>query len=137
MRRVFLSRAEIPGLVRGAVTGEPVALRRILGARRGGRYGAMLALAATLLAVPFQALAPLALVHAGLSVAGHLAARPARIGPRQYQRMVTWTLAPTLLLAAPFRLVGGGEIAALLALAVAHGLLWRGLRGGLDDVQSL
>lgn len=131
MRRVFLTRAEVPGLLWGALTGDATSLRRILGARRGGRYGAVLAALATLLAIPPAALAAPVLVHLGLSVAGHFATRPPAVGPRQYQRLVMWTLAGPLLLAAPLRLLEVGVLPAILALALGHGLLWNGLRRGI------
>lgn len=131
MRRVFLTRAEVPGLLRGVLTGDATALRRILGARRGGRYGASLAALATLAAVPPAALATLVVAHLGLSLAGHFAVRAADLGPRQYQRLVMWALAVPLLVSAPLRLLGLGVLPAILAIAVGHGLLWSGLRRGI------
>jgi len=136
-RRVFVARAEVPRLLRGVVAGDGVALRRILGARRGGRYGALLALAATLLAVPLGSLAVPLACHALLSVAGHFVGRAPRLAPWQYQRVSLWALALPLLCAAPFRWLGAGwlgagDLPAVVAVGVAHGLLWRGLRRGLD-----
>ena len=136
MRRVFLTRAEVPGLLRGVLTGDATALRRILGARRGGRYGASLAALAAVAAVPPAALVALVVAHLGLSVAGHFAVRAADLGPRQYQRLVMWALAVPLLGSAPLRLVelgGLGLLPAILAIAVGHGLLWSGLRRGIDQ----
>lgn len=131
MRRVFLTRAEVPGLLRGVLTGDATALRRILGARRGGRYGASLAALAAVAAVPPGALLALVVAHLGLSFAGHFAARTADLGPRQYQRLVMWALAAPLLVSTPLRLLGLGALPAIVAIAVGHGLLWSGLRRGI------
>ena len=136
MRRVFLHRGEIPGLLRGALSGDARCYRRILGARRAGRYGALLAGSAAVLAIAPADAAVLVLVHLGLSLAGHFAARSAGLGPRQYQRVVLWTLAIPLAAAAPLRLAGAGWLPPLLAVAVAHGLLWSGLRRGLGPVSE-
>ncbi len=131
-RRVFVSRAEVPGLLRGVLAGDGVALRRILGARRGGRYGILLAFAAALLAIPADTLVAPLVWHAVLSLAGYFVGRAPRLGPWEYQRVALWALALPLLAAAPLRWFGAGTLAALLAVTVAHGLLWRGLRRGLD-----
>lgn len=136
-RRVFLSGAEVPGLLRGVLAGDATCFRRILGARRGGRYGALLAGVALLLAVSPADLAVPLIVHAGLSLAGHFAGRSGsepRLGARQYQRVVLWALAIPLALSAPFRLVSAGAVPAILAIAVGHGLLWSGLRRGLGPL---
>ena len=47
-RRVFLAPNEVPGLMLGALLGESVAFRRILGARRAGRIGLALVASAYL-----------------------------------------------------------------------------------------
>lgn len=137
MRRVFLSRDEVPGLLRGVLRGDATSLRRILGARRGGRYGAMLAAAATLVAVPPAAIAPAVVAHVALSLAGHFATRPPAVGPRQYQRLVMWALALPLLGSAVLRPFDLGALPAILGLAVGHGLLWSGLRRGLGTEREV
>ena len=134
-RRVFVARAEVPGLLRGVLAGDGVALRRVLGARRGGRYGVLLALAGALLAIPVEALAVPLACHAVLSLAGHFVGRAPRLGPWEYQRVALWALALPLFAAAPLRWLGVGGLAVVLAVGVAHGLLWRGLRRGLDAAE--
>jgi hypothetical protein len=132
MRRVFLSRGEVPDLLRGVLIGDATSLRRILGARRGGRYGAVLAAIAALAAIPLPTFPGVLLAHVVLSVAGRFAAGPGcGLGPRQYQRLVMWAIALPLLAAAPLRLLEPGALVPIAALAVGHGLLWSGLRRGL------
>ena len=73
-RRVFISAGEVPHLLTGAVLGRPVALRRLLGARRAGRYGLAATLICALAALPADLL-PLALItHVAASALGMLLA---------------------------------------------------------------
>jgi len=139
MRRVFLQRGEIAGLLRGALLGHATSLRRILGARRAGRIGSTLALGAAALAIPPADLAWPLLAHLVLSILGPRYATPsAGIGARQYQRIALWALAATLALSLPHRLmlqlgVGleGGAVP-VLAVLCAHLALWNGLREDLS-----
>lgn len=130
-RRVYLEWREVPGLYAGALRGEPVALRRILGARKGGRIGFALGGLALLAACPPDALAPLAALHValGLSV-GALTRGATGLGAREALRLSLWPAAPLLLLAAAFRPLGS-VAPALAALSCGQLLLWRGLRRGL------
>jgi hypothetical protein len=134
-RRVFISAGEVPHLLAGAVLGRSVALRRLLGARRAGRYGLGAALICAVAALPSELL-PLALIaHLAASAIGMLLANSeADLRVMEYQRLSLWVLAPVLAGLALLRLLG--EAAALTsctAVGFAHLLLWRGLRGGLDD----
>ncbi len=131
-RRVYLEWRELPGLYAGALRGEPVALRRILGARKGGRIGLALGLATLLAAAPLDALGWLVGLHVALGLAVAAVTRAATgLGPRQALRLSLWPAAPLLLLALPFRPLATAA-PAFVAVAVGQLLLWRGLRRGLD-----
>ena len=106
-RRVFIELWEVPALVRGAVTADAVSLRRILGARRGGRWGIAAALAALIPSWLAGAIAIELAAHAAFSISGWYIQR-SELGPKQYQRVCLWIVAPALLLTAP------------LTLALAH-----------------
>jgi hypothetical protein len=127
-RRTFLDARELPRLAWGAFAGRDVALRRILGARRGGRYGAALGVLALLLAVPAGELWLVLAVHGALT----LATRPwlRLLDWRQQQRLLPWVAAPLLGVAALGRALGAPALPlALLALTVAHAMLAMHLRG--------
>jgi len=129
MRRVFLTREELPALLRGTLSGEPVALRRVLGARRSGRVGLLLALPAAALALPLHAWPAGLAVHLLLSIVGTWGIRrPLRLRLLEYQRVALWTIALPLWIAAPLRWLDFGQLPALIALTLGHALLWRGLR---------
>jgi hypothetical protein len=119
-RRFFVVTAEFPGLLFGVLRGEPVALRRIIGARGTGRWGIALSLVALVGAAPAQAFGALLGVHAALSVAGWLAvgARNA-LTLRQHQRLLLWAC-PLLLLGAALLRGLGSAWPALAAIALAH-----------------
>lgn len=124
-RRVFLENREIPRLVRGTALGDPVACRRVLGARRGGRVGFMLALAGLALAAPsLRAAAIAAIVHVGLGLLVGLRARR-RTGQRtrEVQRLALWTVLTPLGVAVLARLVGFGSDQILVAAAIVGQLL--------------
>jgi len=129
-RRVFLEAHELPGLVAGTALGDAVACRRVLGARRGGRTGVILALAALAFAAPSvrAALAASAL-HVALALALGLANR--RIGmhtTREVQRLAVWTVVTPLCAAALVRAAAGPSPLALgLAVVAGQLLLWRAL----------
>ncbi len=132
-RRVFLQLGELPGLALGVLRGEPAAQRRVLGARRGGRYGIAYALAAMLAAVPLQRLAPF-LVAAGVATLAGWGVRRSRSGLelRAFARLSLWLVSPCLLFTSPARLSEPDSLApALLGLVVGHALLWRNLSSGL------
>jgi hypothetical protein len=130
-RRVFLETHELPGLVAGTALGDAAACRRVLGARRGGRVGVILALAALALAAPSvrQALTASAL-HVVLTLVLGLVNR--RIGmhtTREVQRLALWTVLTPLCIAALARPLLGSSPAALgLAVLAGQVLLWRALR---------
>ncbi len=122
-RRFFVVSAEFPGLLFGVLRGEPVALRRIIGARGAGRWGIALSLVALAGAAPAQALGKLLVAHATLSIAGWLAVRGrSEVTPRQHQRLLLWAC-PLLLLAAALLRGLGSAWPALAAIALAHGLV--------------
>jgi hypothetical protein len=133
-RRLFLVAAEVPGLLSGSLRGDVVALRRILGGRRGGRIGAGLALATLALAAPTPASAGLTIaLWLALCTAGTVLHRSASgLSLREWLRLSLWTAAPALLVAAVLRLLWPGSALPLLVAVVAgHVLLWRGVRWGL------
>jgi len=134
-RRVFISAGEVPRLMTGAVLGRPVALRRLLGARRAGRYGVAATVISAVAALPADLL-PLALItHAAMSALGMLLANSETgLGVMQYQRLSLWVLAPVLAGLATLRLFDeAAPLTSCTAIGFAHLLLWRGMRGGLED----
>ncbi len=134
-RRLFLTPREVPELLLGAVRGDPVALRRILGARRAGRTGLALALAALTLAAPSLTVALIALaLHLSLAIYLVIPRRGA-VPLTAFQELLLslWTVAPLLVALASLRLIWpGSPLPALIAVPLGHLLVWRGLRGGLE-----
>ena len=131
-RRVYLEWREVPGLYAGALRGQAIALRRILGARKGGRIGVAFGLASLLAAAPLDALGWVLGLHVALGLAvSALTHAVTGLGPRQALRLSLWPAAPLLLLAVPFRPLAMAA-PAFVAVAVGQLLLWRGLRRGLD-----
>ena len=132
-RRAFVEWHELPGLLAGSAWGRAPRLRRIVGARRAGRYGVLLALSSAALAFGPQDLLLAVLGHlllCGLGLA--FGNRAARLAPYAYLRLAAWPVTLPLLLAAALRLApGAGTEFAWLALLAGHALLWRGLRSGL------
>ncbi len=133
-RRVFVEAHEVPGLVFGALRGDAVALRRILGARRGGRIGVIAGLIALGLAAPPRAWPALAAAHIALALGVWAATRGRTgLGVRELLRLSLWPAFPLVVLVAPLRLAWpDGAVPALGALALAGGLLLRALARGLD-----
>jgi hypothetical protein len=122
---VFLERGEIAGLAIGTARGEPVACRRVLGARRGGRVGFVLALGGLALAAPDARTALLAaLLHVGLGLLVGLGSRR-RTGhtTREVQRLALWTVLTPLGVAAIARLAGFGSPQLVFAAAIVGQLL--------------
>ncbi len=132
-RRVFLRANEVPGLLLGVGRADPVAQRRVLGARRGGRIGLALGLVALALAVPdWTTAAGLALLHLASTLGLGFVGGRTPLGELQRLRLSLWTGAPPLLLAAAFRLIWPESLAPGLAgLVVGQLLLYRALRRGL------
>ncbi len=130
-RRFFVVTAEFPGLLFGVLRGEPVALRRGIGARGAGRWGIALSLLALVGAAPLPALPRLLAAHLALSLVGWLvvrmpvlrkdavAPRRSALTLRQHQRLVLWAC-PLLLLGAALLRSLGSALPALAALAIAH-----------------
>jgi hypothetical protein len=130
MRRVFLRNGEIPELLAGVATGKPAALRRILGARRGGRVGVALGIAGLLLAFPVAYMPWVAAAQLALGFAGVLA-RPS-LDWREYERLSLWAAGAVLIATSVIRLVADIPAThAALALAAHAVLLWRLRRGAL------
>ena len=118
----------------GALSGDRVALRRILGARRGGRIGTAFLATGLLLGVPVAFLPPGLLLHLFLSwlLRGWL--RSASLPLASQLRLGSWTVGPTLLLAATLRPIWPeSAVAGFLGIGLGHVLLLRGLRKGLAD----
>jgi hypothetical protein len=129
-RRVFLEWSEVPGLVAGVARGDCAAARRVLGARRGGRIGFVLALAGLALAAPSRTGALFAAaLHVALGLLVGLANR--RAGghtTKEVQRLALWTVLTPLGVAALLRPFAGGSVLPLVAAAFAgQALLWRAL----------
>lgn len=124
-------------LVRVAL-GRDAALRRVLGARRGGRIGAILAgLPALLAAADLRAALAGVGAYAGFAALTAVRHRRSGLGGYRALRLLLWTLpGPLLLAAAAAR--GPGPSRLLLPLAVLAGwaLLERGLRGGLAGLPA-
>jgi hypothetical protein len=124
-RRVFLERSEIPRLVLGTARGDAVACRRVLGARRGGRIGFVLALGGLALAAPrLRAALLAALLHVVLGLLVGLGSRR-RTGhrTREVQRLALWTVLTPLGVAAIARLAGFGSARLVFAAAIVGQLL--------------
>jgi hypothetical protein len=129
-RRVFLEPHELPGLLAGTALGDAIACRRVLGARRGGRIGVALALAALALAAPSLRAALVATaLHVVLALVLGRANR--RIGmhtTREVQRLALWTVVTPLCVAALLRAAAEPSALALGAAVFAgQVLLWRAL----------
>ena len=132
-RRVFLQARELPGLALGALRGDAVSMRRILGARRGGRYGVAYA-AVGAIAVVEPSLMGAFLVAAVVvtALAWALQRSATRLGLVPFVRLSLWIVAPALIVASLARLSEPESFApGLFGLVVGHVLLWRNLRGGL------
>jgi len=132
-RRSFIGAHEIAPLLLGVLRGEHASLRRVLGARRGGRIGIVMVAICGAIAAGSAATFTLA---AGAHVLAGLAWSALHMGPlgaREQQRLSLWTAAPALLAAAPLRLVwADSALPALIGVCAGQLLLWRALRRGLD-----
>ena len=124
---------EIPGRLLGALRGDPVTFRRILGARRGGRVGLALFGLGVLAAFPLG----WALPGGALQIATVAALRAwPRGGPdltlRERLRLSLWTTGPVLLVCGlPAALWPGSVLPGLSGLAIGQAILIRGLTTGL------
>jgi hypothetical protein len=129
-RRVFLEAHELPGLVAGTALGDATACRRVLGARRGGRVGVMLALAALAFAAgSLRAALGAILLHVALTLALGLASRRRRSHTtREVQRLALWTVVTPLCVALLARALFGPSALVLCAAVLAgQALLLRAL----------
>jgi hypothetical protein len=129
-RRVFLEWAEVPGLVLGVARGDASACRRVLGARRGGRVGVLLALAALALAAPSRRAAlAAAVLHVGFGlVVGLWNRRTGGHTTKQVQRLALWTaLTPAGVAALARPLAAGSALPLAAAVLAGQALLWRAL----------
>jgi hypothetical protein len=129
-RRAFLEAHEIPALVVGTALGNASAARRVLGARRGGRIGVALGLAALGLAAPsLRAALTAVALHGALGLVLGLANR--RRGAhttREVQRLALWTAVTPLCVAALARpLAGANALPLYAAVLVGQVLLSRAL----------
>ena len=134
-RRAFIVPSEVPGLLLGSLRREAAALRRILGARRGGRFGLGMVALALAAATPSWAQLPILVgLHGVLSVAVLLLqGKRHALGPLQQQRLSLWTVSPLLVALAPLRWFWPDSVLpAVLAVLSGYAVLWRGLRRGLD-----
>jgi hypothetical protein len=133
MRRVFLRVEEIPRLFAGLLRGEPVAMRRILGARRAGRVGALLAALGVLAWLGEPAIFGLAIGQLAIALPGAALSRPP-LSWLEYQRLSLWLAGAALLAAAPLHAAPAlAPHGVWLLWLGSHLWLWRALRRGLDD----
>jgi hypothetical protein len=137
-RRSFIELRELPDLLLGAALGREVALRRVLGARKGGRIGAALAALLALGASVDRRAAFFGLAsYAGFAALAALRHRQRGFGGYRTARLLLWTLPGPLLAALLARLLGVRS-PLLVPLAAAAGwlLLERGLRVAAPAAQS-
>ncbi|MFQ5512823.1 MAG: hypothetical protein ACE5FG_00180 [Myxococcota bacterium] len=132
----FVEAHEVPRLILGVLRGDPVSLRRLLGARRSGRWGCGLALAALLLAVPEPSgIAIVAAAHLALAlyvVIPRTGALPLRA--RQELTLSLWAASPLFALVAALRPLGLQSLALpLAATLLAHLHIARTTRSGDVD----
>ncbi len=121
MRRSFIEVREIPGLLAGVLRGTAAAKRRIMGARRCGRWGISLGIGALVLASPAPLYALLlALLHLTLVFVPALGSREPSPGLRQRIILSLWVVAPLLVAAAPLRLWTGSVLPAVAAILVGQ-----------------
>jgi hypothetical protein len=130
----------VPGLTADIVSGRATAVRRVLGARRAGRYGFAATLLGVAICAPFTALGGLVAAHGLLSLLAWRLQRPSaheRLSVRECQRLLLWTLAPALIAAAPLRLlVPESAVPAAIALIAAHALAWRAQQRGFAAIEG-
>lgn len=129
-RRVFLRLREIPLLLVGVLRADAAASRRVLGARRGGRIGVFLGIAALRLAAPsWPATAGLAALHLAATLGIGRLRRPGGLGSYQRLRLSLWTGTSALLPVATLRLAWpDSTLPALIGLAAAQLILERVVR---------
>ena len=133
-RRVFLRAQEVPALLVGVAGGDAAAMRRVLGARRGGRVGVILGLLGLLLAVPGDTVPWLVAGQLALGIPGAALARP-RMAWLEYERLSLWLAGCSLIAVSPLRAVLPlASLLATLALLAAHLWLLRSLRRGLGTL---
>ena len=135
---MFLEWHEVPGLAVGALRGDAVALRRIVGARRAARIGALLSAVGLLAAAPLATFVPLALGHL-LVALGAWGATQNRSGarPREALRLSLWCVALPLIVAVPLRLFWpDSALPATAAILVGNAFLWRALGRGFGQSAS-
>jgi hypothetical protein len=111
--------------------GDTPALRRILGARRGGRHGVVLALLGMLSLAASANVAAVAAAHVLLCAAQIPLHRRSELSVRENQRLLLWPVGLTLLACAVLRALAL-PVPPLAALAVGHALHVRSLRRGLE-----
>ena len=129
MRRSFIAAGEIPGLLQGALRGDPVSLRRLLGARRGGRWGLLMLAVGLLLALPTPgSIFPLLALHLALALYVVIPRIDlAKLELRQELVLSLWTVAPLLVVLAPLHWIWPlGAWPAATAVLLGHLLVWRG-----------
>lgn len=132
-RRFFLRTSEILPLLRGIASGDSIALRRAIGARRSGRIAILLGLVGLWLGTGWAGWYWPVAAQLGLTVVGTTRCDPA-LSRLEYQRLSLWLAGPAAALAFPLR---GEETGALLCaglVVAAHLWLWRQLSHGLGAV---
>ncbi|MCP4006214.1 MAG: hypothetical protein GY725_18680 [bacterium] len=130
-RRSFIEFKEVGPLLPGVLLGDPRAYRRILGARRGGRFGLLLGSLSLLAAAGLSTTSALALfAHIAAGVLISLSG-VSRLGIREHQRLSLWSATPPLCLVVFFQLAGMLDDVALwptlIAVLAGQGILLRGL----------
>ncbi len=99
---MFLRTSELPGLLIGVPRGDPVALRRVMGARRAGRVALLLGLAGLALGAPLELWLALAAGQIVIAWPGARISRP-RLSWLEYQRVSLWLGGSALIALAPVR----------------------------------
>ena len=126
---------ELPHLIVGVAAGEPAALRRVLGARRSGRYGALWVVLGLLWAggsLPGALLAGCAWVGVGAGVGVAIGAPV-----KAWLRLAAWVTPALLAAAALGSWIPGAPRGALIAIAIAgtHALCvrrWRRVEAEIE-----
>jgi len=134
-RRSFIVKREVPHLLAGGLRGDPVALRRILGARRTGRWGLGLAALALALVAPSAATAGIvAALHLGIGASGFmLRGKSLGLELRPALLLSLWIVAPLWALGSLGRLLlPGSLLPAVAASLLAEWLVWRGVQAGIE-----
>ena len=132
-RRFFLRAHEIGPLFRGIVSGDPIALRRAIGARRSGRIAVLLGLLGLWLGTAGHGWYWVVLAQLAVTPVGARRCDPP-LSRIEYQRLSLWLAGPAAAFAFPWRGTEIGSIVCVALVLAAHLWLWRSLSRGLGEV---